>query len=455
MLAHIIWPASPLLKPCQRDVLRTDQLFYTLGYHRPGDGGANFFFWDPESTETPDRATILALVGKEQKGRLKAVFLPVANVRQFGALGDGIDDTDALQAAVAYSKKHGVPLYLPVGHFVTQETLILDAEGTQLVGENRWRSILALHEQSGDTACVRIAARLADVSDVFLMAPGKVALHLVAGSMFSSKRLVTKFAAEGIRHEVNNCANINHHLAESCGVGYRLKPIASGDVNGSEIHGRAVNCDLGFDLCENEDDGIDPSYCTITYSTEANTVGFRQRGGRYNKLNIYSESNRRASKNQTQKSKRNWDVDLSPANRWQIDDPDGDFPEPSYTSRSNLSLGRGLELKTFSGTNVSMLRTQDFRASGSIAGAGVSVFRVSNSSNRQRTLTLSQFKSAPIGHIAEIIKTDKTPGFTLAAPTGMTLIDCGGAFGAYPKSFALAKCRKLSESEILVERSEG
>lgn len=96
--------------------------FQTAGYHSPGDGGAAVYV----------RSNAIAHLRSADGGSWK-VASDVANVRMFGARGDGSDDTAAIEAAhahaVASSSAAGVlppgllgstaaALHFPAGHYV-------------------------------------------------------------------------------------------------------------------------------------------------------------------------------------------------------------------------------------------------------------------------------------------------------------------------------------------------
>lgn len=86
----------------------------TLGYYAAGDGGGNSFYWDSTSVATDNSGTIIKPTSVSSAGRWLAVDTSVINIKQFGAIGDGInDDTSAFSAAVALGKS----IFLPDGQY--------------------------------------------------------------------------------------------------------------------------------------------------------------------------------------------------------------------------------------------------------------------------------------------------------------------------------------------------
>jgi len=74
----------------------------TLGYYSAGDGGGNSFYWDGTSTATDNAGTVIKPTSVSGAGRWLAVDTSYINVKQFGAVGDGVaDDTAAIQNALA------------------------------------------------------------------------------------------------------------------------------------------------------------------------------------------------------------------------------------------------------------------------------------------------------------------------------------------------------------------
>lgn len=93
----------------------------TTGYHAPGDGGHAAY---SRVASEPGHA------GKAQSndGAWWELVESAANLRQFGAFGDGSsDDTAALEDLIAFSKvKGGGTILIPLGEYVITNTITLD-----------------------------------------------------------------------------------------------------------------------------------------------------------------------------------------------------------------------------------------------------------------------------------------------------------------------------------------
>ena len=75
----------------------------TLRYYSTGDGGGNSFYWDSTSTATDNAGTVIKPTAVSGAGRWLATDASYINVKQFGAVGDGVtDDTAAFVAANTY-----------------------------------------------------------------------------------------------------------------------------------------------------------------------------------------------------------------------------------------------------------------------------------------------------------------------------------------------------------------
>lgn len=105
----------------------------TTGYSAPGDGGGALY---KRVASEPTHA------GKFQSGNGQWWELaePSINVRMFGAKGDGVtDDTAAIKAAIAKASSNrakGGVVFFPVGIYRITETLVINANGVELLGEN-------------------------------------------------------------------------------------------------------------------------------------------------------------------------------------------------------------------------------------------------------------------------------------------------------------------------------
>lgn len=105
-----------------------------LGYYVANDGGGGLFRYDPTSTASDNRGTIIQ--PRTGRGRWLRANITEINVRWFGAVGNGVtDDSAAVLAAIAASPiapEFGAwPLYFPAGgYFIGKTTLVLDGPFT-------------------------------------------------------------------------------------------------------------------------------------------------------------------------------------------------------------------------------------------------------------------------------------------------------------------------------------
>jgi len=98
--------------------LRAGQIVETKGYYTPGDGGGGRYL-------IQDTATVDECVDHTLSGGTYAVlqYSEVLNVKQAGAVGDGVtDDTAAIQAALDYTDLAGIDVaslsvFIPDGSF--------------------------------------------------------------------------------------------------------------------------------------------------------------------------------------------------------------------------------------------------------------------------------------------------------------------------------------------------
>ena len=109
--------------------LMSGNRFQTLGYNTLNDGGkATYVVRDVTINDVADEATLIALYDVNLIAEL--VKDPVINIKQFGAVGDGVtDDTVAIQKALNYMRKFPredediSELYIPDGSYLITDTL--------------------------------------------------------------------------------------------------------------------------------------------------------------------------------------------------------------------------------------------------------------------------------------------------------------------------------------------
>lgn len=77
---------------------------------------------DVQSTERAVNQFLAQYFGYEQEYEIHH------NVREYGAVGDGVtDDTNAFKAAVAAAEKDGLPVYVPAGNYEITDTIMLNS----------------------------------------------------------------------------------------------------------------------------------------------------------------------------------------------------------------------------------------------------------------------------------------------------------------------------------------
>ncbi len=104
------------LSAFRQTIMADGQVVEVLGYYEPGDGGGGIFTYDESSVLAGNGGTIIA--PDTGRGRWIRNIGPAANVRWFGALGDGTtDDSEAFQKAVA---AYGCA-YIPTGEFCIKD----------------------------------------------------------------------------------------------------------------------------------------------------------------------------------------------------------------------------------------------------------------------------------------------------------------------------------------------
>lgn len=111
------------------------------GYYTAADGGDGLFVWNASDVRSDNGGTIIQVTGIVTGRWNRVVNQSIAyNILWFGAKGDGAtNDTTALTNAVA----SGFPVLIPAGKTILYTPpLIISVDGTAIIGENRYTSIL-------------------------------------------------------------------------------------------------------------------------------------------------------------------------------------------------------------------------------------------------------------------------------------------------------------------------
>jgi hypothetical protein len=87
---------------------------FVMGYYAQGDGGGGDYYLDQGDTTSADNGGTIIVAA--DGGRWKLFYLGEINVKQFGAVGDGLtDSTAACQAAIDFANPKGLQVYAPSG----------------------------------------------------------------------------------------------------------------------------------------------------------------------------------------------------------------------------------------------------------------------------------------------------------------------------------------------------
>lgn len=398
----------------------------------------------------------------------------VVNVRDFGAVGDGVtDDYAAIKAAidsVGTTSTDGLTVYFPRGNYYVSQPIKMDKVGMQIVGETREETFIQ-QLSSGFTGAsltthpgtIWVTAAQCMINNIFITGGrytnSSDGIHIKTGQFLEINNVHVKFGERGIFLENGNSQRWFNVLVEACINGVVYSPSVTQDCNGGTII--ALRCianeEWGFRLEKGDVSVIPngPRHNTIEVTSENNGQSGTAGGGiyidksSYNYLNIYAES---------QNFGPNYSVVPSDtANFMYVKNPDNDtraalslFQSTSYnigvyTSGGSLYLDAGFAEERYV--------EQEFTASASLAGIGIKMYDVTNTSGAQRTMTLSFLSYSPIGFRTVITKRDNTSGFTLAAPAGITLTGDTGVFGAGVTSVKRLEVIKISASQAILIRS--
>lgn len=385
----------------------------------------------------------------------------VIDAEKYGVSASATADfnSGAFEAALAAAK---LALTLEVrmrGLYTFDRTMNLDEQGLTLNLGSRWGTHLTLGGTSstGD-ALILVTARLCQVKGGRIQtASDQTGIKLgtegpdTSGQGFDLDTTTFRGCEIGLHITSANSTTCRAIFAESCTYGVVVEGYGNGDTNGMTLQGRSFNCEIGFDIRVNSNPSgaANPSmHNVITWSTEGNTVGFKQRDGRYNYLNVYSESNNRVSTAIIPNTNANWDTDGSP-NIWSTRNPDNEADiiqgakSAGWDTRGDSVYFRPAKLQN-------IVTTQDFAASGSLNYDG-RVFSITNSSGSTRSLTLNFISNMGVGDTIVVFKTDNTSGFTLAWGGG-TLLGDTGTFGAFVSGVREMRVTRLDATNAMVSQ---
>ena len=131
------------------------QAVQVMGYYAAGDGGGGpVRWWDSASVAVDDGGSVIKPTSVSGAGRW--VFSPCGqiNVKDFGAIGDGVsDNTLILYRVINYTLSNSVKIFFPKGVYLTDSLSIATTNAGQrisIVGENRATTILRRRVASSD-----------------------------------------------------------------------------------------------------------------------------------------------------------------------------------------------------------------------------------------------------------------------------------------------------------------
>ena len=102
------------------------QYIQVAGHTAPGDGGGGLFCWTPTAAVT-NRGTVVSS-DHSVAGHWRRLYSGAIDVRWFGALGNGADDTTALQSALD-TAADGATVVVPSGLYRVLRPLKLHHRG--------------------------------------------------------------------------------------------------------------------------------------------------------------------------------------------------------------------------------------------------------------------------------------------------------------------------------------
>ena len=192
--------------------LSDGELVQTLGYHAVADGGGNTFRYDATSTVAVDGGFVID--GPGGVGRFIAINQTVADVRQFGARGDGSDDTAALQTAIATNTQ----VFLPPGVYGHSSTLTITNASVR--GASRTDSILRWIDVASASSVYNVVVNGANITLDGFTIDGQVTSTSGTPSVdpvWSNANYDTWFGGRGLALSgAQDCAVANVHVV-NCG----------------------------------------------------------------------------------------------------------------------------------------------------------------------------------------------------------------------------------------------
>lgn len=126
----------------------------------PSPTGTQQFVLSAASNQPPSWQELSVLAagpvvatGSTQARFISDRFADVVNVKDFGAVGDGVaDDTAAIQAAInAAQSRGGGTVFLPAGNYLVSATLTVTAGNVRILGDGMWITTIQRAADYGNT----------------------------------------------------------------------------------------------------------------------------------------------------------------------------------------------------------------------------------------------------------------------------------------------------------------
>lgn len=383
----------------------------------------------------------------------------VANVRDFGAVGDNAtDDYSAIAAAIATGKA----VYFPPGDYRVSQTIILSNIGQRVFGASigdtggNGTFIGATADFTGNATIEVTGGRNQVLENLFIRGNGANgaagvqidALRLTNAPSFAMNNIICKFGIAGVRHIRGNIQKWWNIFCEANDFGFVIEPdTVGGDCNGSTILGcRAyASYEWGWDIKQGTaTNGV--MHSNFDIAAEGGNNGIRIRQGMYNQFKLYSESN----------TGQDFDTVTSQGNFVYIQNPDNAPSSDVQLLESSYNVGI-----YSSGTNVyfdggyapeRVIEREFSSVGGSLLNVGVRAYDLTNTSGGTRPLTLGWLSYSPVGMRVLISKRDNTAGFSLSAPGGISLVGDTGTFGAFVSGVKFLEVFKLNGSTAICKQ---
>jgi hypothetical protein len=152
---------------------------------------------------------------------------PIADVRAFGAVGDGVaDDTAAIQAAIDSFSSGGGVVYFPKGTYLVTSTLTVSQNRMSLVGDGQWVSVIRFNPTTDDI-CIFFGKGGEGTTDA-----GIIVQCSVRGLTFTSTNTTYKKTALELK-------DISIFICDNVAIGSTTQWIGNGSI-GVRTRGREM-----------------------------------------------------------------------------------------------------------------------------------------------------------------------------------------------------------------------